>query len=172
MITNWDYKFYEDEYNENGKRNRKNTDRYNFNCGGYALGIYAWFMPCEEEDQEMFDLYCNDEFDEDGDYDSLQKLLNKVAEQSSEWMVNNVPNLRRVSSPDAELNEDEWLVGFKFGEGCGDGDFHYIKRTKSGQFWHKPGAQKTRRMSKKEALSQEWCDGKYTSDTIWFAKRK
>ena len=27
MLGNWENKFYEDEYNVNGKRNRKNTER-------------------------------------------------------------------------------------------------------------------------------------------------
>ena len=40
MLGNWESKFFEDEYNVNGKRNRKNTEREDYNCGGYALQTF------------------------------------------------------------------------------------------------------------------------------------
>ena len=167
MLGNWENKFYEDEYNVNGKRNRKNTERNQYNCGGYALETFSWVLPCEDED-ECSELYDFDMWEYDYDEDDF----NESAERGAEWMLANVPNLRRVDSPDAELEENEWLIGFKVGAGSGDGDFHYIKRTPSGRYYHKPGANRVRRMSKKEALSDNWCDGKYTSRTIWLARKK
>ena len=167
MLGNWENKFFEDEYNVNGKRNRKNTERNQYNCGGYALETFSWVLPCDTE-EECEELYDFDMWEYDYDEDDF----NESAERGAEWMLNNVPNLRRVDSPDAELEENEWLIGFKVGAGSGDGDFHYIKRTPSGQFWHKPGGNYVRRMGKKEALSDNWCDGKYTSKTIWLARKK
>ena len=32
-------------------------------------------------------------------------------------MLDNIPNLRQVSSPDEKLEEGEWLIGFKVGMG-------------------------------------------------------
>ena len=167
MLGNWENKFYEDEYNVNGKRNRKNTERNQYNCGGYALETFSWVLPCDTE-EECEELYDFDMWEYDYDEDDF----NESAERGAEWMLANVPNLRRVDSPDAELEENEWLIGFKVGAGSGDGDFHYIKRTPSGRYYHKPGANRVRRMSKKEALSDNWCDGKYTSRTIWLARKK
>ena len=167
MLGNWESKFYEDVYNVNGKRNRKNTERNQYNCGGYALETFSWVLPCDTE-EECEELYDFDMWEYDYDEDDF----NESAERGAEWMLANVPNLRQVSSPDEKLEEGEWLIGFKVGAGTGDGDFHYIKRTPSGQFWHKPGGSYIRRMGKKEALSDNWCDGRYTSRTIWFARKK
>lgn len=166
MLGNWENKFYEDEYNVNGKRNRKNTERNQYNCGGYALETFSWVLPCDTE-EECEELYDFDMWEYDYDEDDF----NESAERGAEWMLNNVPNLRRVDSPDAELEENEWLIGFKVGAGCGTGDFHYIKRTPSGRYYHKPGGSYVRRMGKKEALSDNWCDGRYTSRTIWLARK-
>lgn len=175
MLGNYEMRFYEDEYNVNGKRNRKNTEREDYNCGGYALQTFSWILPCEDEDEcsELYDLDIDWEEEEDNiDEESLNRFFNRSAERGAEWMLDNIPNLRQVSSPDEKLEEGEWLIGFKVGMGCGDGDFHYIKRTPSGRFYHKPGASRVRRMGKKEALSDNWCDGKYTSKTIWLARKK
>ena len=167
MLVNWESKFFEDEYNVNGKRNRKNTERNQYNCFGYALETFSWGLPCDTE-EECEELYDFDMWEYDYDEDDF----NESAERGAKWMLANVPNLRRVDSPDAELEENEWLIGFKVGAGSGDGDFHYIKRTPSGQFWHKPGGSYVRRMGKKEALSDDWGNGRYTSKTIWLARKK
>lgn len=167
MLGNWNWKFMLDEYNMNGSRNRKNTDRHDYNCGGYALETFSWILPCDNE-VECEEWYDFDMWEHDYDEDDF----NESAELGAEWMVHNIPNLRKVDSPDAPLEEGEWLIGFKVGAGSGDGDFHYIKRTPSGQFWHKPGGSRIRRMGKKEALSDNWCGGRYTSKTIWLARKK
>ena len=167
MLGNWESKFFEDEYNVNGKRNRKNTERNQYNCGGYALETFSWVLPCDTE-EECEELYDFDMWEYDYDEDDF----NESAERGAEWMLANVPNLRRVDSPDEKLQEGEWLIGFKVGAGSGDGDFHYIKRTPSGQFWHKPGGSYIRRMGKKEALSDDWGNGRYTSKTIWLVRKK
>ena len=67
MLGNWENKFYEDEYNVNGKRNRKNTNREDYNCGGYALQTFSWVLPCEDEDEcsELYDLDIDWEEEED-----------------------------------------------------------------------------------------------------------
>ena len=166
MLGNWENKFYEDEYNVNRNRTLKNVSRDQFNCGGYALETFSWVLPCDTEEE------CEEWYDFDmWEYDYDEDDFNESAERGAEWMLANVPNLRRVDSPDEKLEEGEWLIGFKVGAGTGDGDFHYIKRTPSGRFYHKPGGSYVRRMGKKEALSDNWCDGRYTSRTIWLARK-
>ena len=167
MLGNWEWKFHLDEYNVNGNRTLKNVSRDQFNCGGYALETFSWILPCDTE-TECEEWYDFDMWEHDYDEDDF----NESAKRGAEWMLNNIPNLRQVSSPDEKLEEGEWLIGFKVGAGYGTGDFHYIKRTPSGRYYHKPGASRVRRMSKKEALSDNWCDGKYTSRTIWLARKK
>lgn len=164
MIDNTKAEFLSDEYNLRGERNRRNTCIDEYNCGGYALGIFSWIFPCDtdEERSEWF-IFEGERANEDN--------YNAGAELGAKWMENNVPNLRRISSPSEKLEEGEWLIGFKVGIGSGYGDFHYIKRTQNGHFWHKVGPLKIDHMSKIEALSDSWCEGKYTSKTIWFAKK-
>lgn len=163
MIDNVDKKFCLDEYNIKGERNRKNTCIKEYNCGGYALGIFSWLFPCDtDEEREDWFIF---EGKAEGEYD-----YNISVELGANWMLNNIPNLRKIDSPNDKLEEGEWLVGFKVGIGSGHGDFHYIRRAGNGHFWHKVGPLKIERMSKKEALSDSWCEDKYTSKTIWFAK--
>ena len=114
MLGNWENKFYEDEYNVNGKRNRKNTEREDYNCGGYALQTFSWILPCEDEDEcaELYDLDIDWEEEEDNiDEESLNRFFDRNAERGAEWMLDNIPNLRQVSSPDEELEEGELLIG-------------------------------------------------------------
>lgn len=167
MLGNYEWKFIIDEYNVDGKRNRKNTSRHDYNCFGYALETFSWGLPCDTE-AECEELYAFDMWE----YDYDENDFNKSAERGAEWMLANVPNLRRVDSPDEKLEDGEWLIGFKVGAGSGGGDFHYIKRTPSGRFYHKPGGNYVCRMGKKEALSDDWGNGRYTSKTIWFARKK
>ena len=167
MIRNWDMKYLRDEFNEFCTRNKKNVERWQYNCGGFALGTYNWICPydTEEEGEEYID------FDYWAD-DSDEVDFNKRAEYTAEWMLNNVPGLRRVDSPDAKLEDGEWLIGYKVGRGPSwDGDFHFIKQTPSGRFYHKPGGNTIRRMGKAEALGSSWSDGAYTSKTIWLARK-
>ena len=167
MIRNWENEFFTDVYNEEGKRSSRNVDRWKYNCGGYALGVYSWICPydTEEEGEQYIDYNCWDNEDEEPDF-------NERAEYTAEWMLNNVPGLRRVDSPDAELEEGEWLIGYKVGRGPSwDGDFHFIKQTPSGRFYHKPGGGRIRRMGQAEALSDSWSGGAYTSKTIWLARK-
>ena len=168
MIGNYEMKYLVDRFNEYGTRNLKNVSRGKFNCGGYALGTYNWILPCDtdEDADELFEVNLWLEDIEDIDFD-------RRAEICATWMLNNIPNLRRVDSPDEKLADDEWLIGFKMGLGpSGDGDFHYIKRTPTGRFYHKPGSAKIMRMSKKEALSDSWMHDSYTSNTIWLVRKK
>ena len=168
MLGNWENKFYEDEYNVNGKRTLKNVSRDQFNCMGYATNMLNWGLPCdtEAEAEELFDVDVWLEDVEDVDFDERANIC-------ADWMLRNIPNLRKVDSPDEKLADDEWLIGFKMGMGSSfDGDFHFIKRTPSGRYYHKPGTGRIRRMSKAEALGDTWSNGAYESTTIWFARRK
>lgn len=39
------YKINHDPFNKRGLRNIRNTDKADYNCGGYALGTFSWYLP-------------------------------------------------------------------------------------------------------------------------------
>lgn len=39
------YKINHDPFNKRGSRNIRNTDKADYNCGGYALGTFSWYLP-------------------------------------------------------------------------------------------------------------------------------
>ena len=165
MIRNYDVKYCMDEYNVNRTRTPKNVERWQVNCAGRALGTENWYCCYEtEEDGERL-VDCNA-------WDNEEYDFNARAEELTEFMLNDIPGLRRVDSPHITLEPNERLIGFKVGWGPGDsGDFHFIYKSPRGFWMHKPGGNYTRRMSKREALGQTWCDGAYESDTIWMVRK-
>ena len=160
MIDNTGEKFLLDIYNLKGERNEFNTDKNDYNCGGYALGIFSWLFPCNTEDEKN-KWFLNKDKNSDFNYG---------LEASSEWMLSNIPNLRKIDSPYDILEKNEWVVGFKIGVGSGCGDFHFIRKSNN-RFLHKIGPCDITYMDEIEALSDSWCNGGYTSKTIWFAKK-
>ena len=50
MIRNWHDFYLQDAYNLEGKRTPKNTECWQVNCGGRALGLENWFCPYSTED--------------------------------------------------------------------------------------------------------------------------
>lgn len=156
MIRNWSDLYLEDVYNQFGTRSRQNVEGWQFNCGGYALSTYNWLCPydTEEDSDRLFDDWYSD-------MSSNEKL-----EETVDWMLRHVPDLRLVNGVE-DLEEDEYLIAYK----CGRTDFHYMKRLPSGQWWHKMGSSRTRRISEKAVYADTWLHGKYDSDTAFFAKK-
>lgn len=156
MIRNWEDKFFVDIYNINGKRTNRNVENWQFNCGGYALETYSWICPydTEEDSDRLFDDWYSD-------MSSDEKL-----EETVEWMLERVPDLRRVNGVE-DLEDDEYLIAYK----CGRSDFHYCKRLPNGQWWHKMGSSRTRRIAEHKVYSDTWLGGKYDSETAFFAKK-
>jgi hypothetical protein len=156
MIRNWSDLYLEDAFNQFGTRSRQNVERWQFNCAGYAMNTYNWLCPydTEEDSERLFD-------DWYGSMSSNEKL-----EETVEWMLERIPDLRRVNGVD-DLEDDEYLIAYK----CGHSDFHYCKRLPNGQWWHKPGSGRTRRIAEHKVYARTWSDGKYDSDTVFLAKK-
>lgn len=148
-----------DAFNEEGKRNNRNTHIRKYNCMGYATQTYSWACPydTDEEDKMFFSM------DKDTPED-------ECVEATAENMLKGFKGrMRRVKSLD-EIKDDEYGVLYKTG---GD-DFHFIKYfPKSKYFFHKPGSSEIRRIGRHEALSDVWTDGwnTYDSKTIFFAMK-
>ena len=44
-------KDYEDFFNERQTRNEENTEKKDYNCGGYALRTFSWYLPYEYDEK-------------------------------------------------------------------------------------------------------------------------
>ena len=158
MIRNWDEKYLNDAYNELGKRTPKNVESWNVNCGGRALGTENWFCPysTEEDSDRLFDYYAefmsNDE----------------RAEETVEWMLNNVPGLRRIENKE-DLRLGERLIAYR----CSTHDFHFMYMNENGNWLSKQGGGRTKRISEKKVFADYWASGwnVYDSKIILLAKK-
>lgn len=45
------YKINHDPLNMLGLRNIRNTDKADYNCGGYALGTFSWYLPSRTREE-------------------------------------------------------------------------------------------------------------------------
>ena len=125
-----------DNYNVLKERNIRNTEKFDYNCGGYALESFSWYLPRHEN------------IPVGREYDSTIEDCVKV-------MMEDFPNLRVITSVD-DLRENEYAVAFRLS----DDDFHYIKRARNGHWYHKMGNSHDIRTMKKEIVfSESWGDG-------------
>ena len=151
MVNMWD-----DEYNLEKRRNLRNADRSYYNCGGYELGTFNWIkLPYERLDKrwDWYRLYVEEK--------------NEIVMELVEDMINRVPGLRFINDI-KELNPSEYAIAFKLGRD----DFHFAKRTSSGNWFHKRGATKRiERMPKGMVFAPDWVQ-MYDSSTFLMAKIK
>lgn len=100
-------------------------------------------------------------------------------EKMSKEIVKAFDNVRIVENYDIKLEDNEYLVAFKT---CRS-DFHFIKRTKKGMWFHKMGRCGIRRVSEKTVLKEKWAlrykergfcaySSIYDSKTVWLAVRE
>ena len=82
------YHYYEndDPFNIAKERNTMNTDREEYNCGGYALGCYSWYCP--------FGYQVTD----------FEENVNQILKDFS--------NVRRIENSQ-DLLPDEYMVAFR-----------------------------------------------------------
>ena len=98
------------------KNNLNNTDKCDYNCGGYALETFDWYRPRIES------LRCT-------------RKAGATIESCVDFMLEDFPNLRKAESID-DVKENEYLIAFRLGED----DFHFLKRAKNHHWYHKRGA--------------------------------
>lgn len=158
MICN-NYLFEEDLLNENGSRNEKNTKKDLYNCGGYALGIFNWYCPHDEDDIDNFF----------GPFPRADMTVEEKLEFTLNYMLSEFKDLRVIKGIE-ELEQDEYAIAYKIGYH----DFHFAKRLDDGTWLHKPGGLGIRKMEKEELMSDVWVSGstQYDSRTVFLAKKK
>ena len=123
-----------DYFNLDKKRNSQNTDNWDYNCGGYALGTFSWFLLDSFEHDYDLNYY-------DMTIEEIEKRVVRMEDDCVEEIVEVFEGLVRSISALSELRENEYAVLFRISydeEGYID-DFHFVKRHHDGHYSHKPG---------------------------------
>lgn len=113
----------EDQFNVNNLRNVDNSDKLSYNCAGYALQCFSWYMPAERSTE--FRGWEKDEV----------SFPFSATERAVSIMLGDFPDLRRIQSLD-EVRDNEYAILFRLSS---DGDFHYIRQASNGHWFHKRG---------------------------------
>lgn len=152
MTTN--FKF--DLFNEMG-RNEKNTDKHQYNCGGYALNTYCWIIPYT---MSGFNFYNNKKKGNENFEKSLEHSVNYILETFKDKL--------RIIEDLHELKENEYAVAYRMGKN----DFHFMKRKKNGHWYHKMGMCAIEPILKEDVFAPCWYNDsgdKYNSRIVLFA---
>jgi hypothetical protein len=146
-----------DEFNKE-KRNLGSTERCDYNCGGYALGLFNWYLPYPQEMRNRISLF--------GLWISSYKKTMKIM---VDYMVDTLP-IRVIKSLKHLDEKTEYCVAFRLSED----DFHFVKRYKEGVWYHKRGGSYyIQRMEEEEVFSKKgWVDGRYNSKIVLLAVKK
>lgn len=141
-----------DTFNLKGERNIRNTDKHEYNCGGYALGTFSWYEPFKRG--ECFNL----------DFDSWYQACENT-ERCVAVMLEEFKKLRRIESLE-EVSSTETAIAFRI---SWDGDFHFVRRAKNHCWYHKRGnTPQILTMRTETVLSSVWC-GRYDGPLVLFA---
>lgn len=152
---------------------------YHFNCGGFALGNYEWYLPSSfpteeylweaEEEDEMIEevIKLQDDF-YNGVIDHYEACT-AIGEIYMNSMCKDLRFVRRIES-ESELKEGEYLVAFK----AAISDFHYARKLTNGRWFHKMGGCDIEEITEDKVLGSEWwrdmcCD--YDGDLFFMAVR-
>lgn len=146
----------DDPFNKNNSRNIDNTSRFLYNCAGFALETFSWYLPTEPEWYESINLR-----------HLTSKAIKKRTRKAVFQMLLDFPDMRIIHSLE-ELKSEEYAIAFRFAP---NRDFHYMKRIEENCWLHKMGSSSCiHRVKDCDVFSEEWC-GRYTGPIILFAKR-
>ena len=114
----------DDPKNIQRARNMNNTSTSQYNCGGFALGIFSWYTPFNE--------ITNIDLDTPDDYLEIEEI-------AIDNILSDFPDLKLVSSYmvynmeiDYNINE---IIAFRFSSY----DFHFWKLEADGKWYDKMG---------------------------------
>lgn len=147
----------DDLFNFKGLRNADNTEECTYNCGGYALGTFSWYLP---HDEPVW-----------GGGRSVRwnrEKMERITRECVENMLDDFSDLRVITDLH-EVCRNEYAIAFRVSS---DGDFHYARHTRFHTWTHKRGAWIIDSMTRKEILTTEWCGGRYNGPIVLFAKKK
>lgn len=146
-----------DLFNVQRKRNISNTERYLYNCAGYALGTFSWYCPNEE------DLGYWGHEENLSDVEMFAKTFETV-----NFMLKDFKGKLRVISSLEELRKDEYAIAYRVSS---DGDFHFMKKART-RWHHKRGNTPTiLTESEDNVFNSIWCD-RYDGPIVLMAMRR
>lgn len=136
------------------RRNSSSMD-FTYNCGGYALETYNWYLPYDDPDEFYMGYYKTQEQEE--------RLLTRF----TEYILNDFPGKIRVIEDEAKVLPDEYLVALRIGPH----DFHFLKNSK--RHWEgKMGSNpKIFHYTYEEVYASHW-ENEYVSRIVLFAKKR
>lgn len=169
-----------DYLNKEKKRNEFNTDVDMYNCGGYALRTYSWYLPWEDE-YEILDEINDEQLDEE---DALECILQKCCD----YMLNEFDGTLRIA-PQLPLKKfkynpkEEELIAFRVNVNhfekndeinYFDIEFHF-KVYRDGKWMEKLGSEPISYCENENQWDyreqDEWCDLWYDSPTLYLLHR-
>lgn len=167
MVVDFGYEEIEkDPLNLEGFRNLHNTEKSLYNCGGYALGTFSWYMPYDGDRvttfSELFDTY--EEWDENDDPASA--VRERIEDYMVEQLLLDFPTLRLIPD-EVERRPNERVIAFRVGWD----DFHFLKKAKNNCWYQKCGSSsRIERIKKSEVFGEAW-NGRYDGRVFLFAVR-
>lgn len=144
----------DDPLNRKQKRNLRNSDKEEYNCAGYALECFSWYVPYPENGCHFLGYY------------SDQEAARKT-ELAVQTMLDDFPTLRVIHTLN-EVQPNEYAILFRLRR---DGDFHYIKHCGDGQWRHKMGASYYIETISAKRIFSPWPND-YCGPIVMFAKRR
>lgn len=145
-----------DLFNRNGERNAFNTDQCYYNCGGYALGTFSWYLPSHTP--RTWGL-CKS---------WTPEHIVEVTKAAVEIMLHDFADLRLIKDL-RQVQRDEYAIVFRVSS---DGDFHYCRQDGKKKWTHKPGNTAIRRISERYIFGCEAWSGRYNGPLVMFAKKR
>ena len=131
-------------------------DRYDYNCGGFALGTFEWYVPSSyEEDYDNETIEQVEVEDIRQDYYKCRldyyDACNEIANYFIKNMCNDLTGIREIENEN-ELKGNEYLVAFK----ASINDFHYARKLSNGRWFHKMGCEEIREIDEWQVYSDKW----------------
>ena len=132
-------------------------DSSDYNCGGFALGTFEWYVPSSygnvwddnltteqlEVQDIRSDFYYNKLFHRDA--------CDKIADYFIKSMCNDLIGIREIKF-ESELKSNEYLVAFK----ASIEDFHYARKLSNGRWFHKMGCEEIEEIDEWQVYSDKW----------------
>lgn len=135
----------EDYFNEKQTRNEENTEKKDYNCGGYALKTFSWYLPYEYDEKD-YPFFSNSDLAEylmDIGY-SVEEIMDEILRVNTEKMLKDFSGKLRVVQRYSHIESDEELIAYRLSlevdSSCiDDMDFHFVV-FRNGKWMSKMGA--------------------------------
>lgn len=150
-----------DPFNSNHERNLKNTAKRTYNCAGYALETFSWYLPVpyyDSDELEWFDW---------GSFDTMKR--HRLSVEFVNQILADFPDARLIDGLEEVDEKTEYAFAFRVGVD----DFHFVKRGANHTWYEKRGSSPCiYRISEHDVFNSDWDDGRYNGPIFLFAKER